>query len=559
MSPLRFLLLLEAVLLLAAGVAAAIGLFLRFLAFQPAADDAKILAKLRQAGFTRSQRRITALLTFRGSAFRHRTVRKLEFMSPDLVHFRMSLDYSMPGHPACNSGASEPHFVPVVLVHKRKLSRVDLRDEDGGAVPIVNRDVEQCLVTHLLSLLWADHFPDVSEGLTPSAVASMYRMVEASPEISIQHYRLMCAALPRVSDARKLRDFLRVASRFVRSAQLFALVESHDAPTRRILKVAFLDDAPWRYSNVSGATTAFVNRLVGAPLASLAERVVAKTNPSLQSQMEEQAAGKARAAELGAPFGSEPPSRPFRNLCLDLKGLARGLLSRAGLMSRPYGGEFSAFHSQSEHLEVGAPPGTMFSGGHLKRVAADSSETPVMTLDTVRRGALVAHLYCSHNGTVNEGPGIREFEVRLRARPRGWLLHVLTSLGLCAILLAAAWAKRADLVTGGSSNLVAIALGIGAVAVVYLARPNEHAMATRLLEGPRLALVATALATLGQISLLALSPGQLDDASSVAGPTFAEDGWIAVVVATCAVAVVALNYVGWVAGAIVSLLRKDDR
>lgn len=200
----------------------------------------------------------------------------------------------------------------------------------------------------------------------------------------------------------------------------------------------------------------------------------------------------------------------------DLEGLGRGLLSRAGFMSRPYGGQFSAFHAASEHLEVSAPPGTLFSAGQLVTISKDSQP---QVIDSVRRGSSVAHLHCAHSDT--DSSGAREFEVRLRAAKRGWLLHALLSVLVTTALLGAAWTKRIDLIRDANADagLIAISLGVGAVAVVYLARPNEHAMATRLLEGPRIALFATAAAALATITLLPLVPGDPHSPATFDGPS----------------------------------------
>jgi hypothetical protein len=233
--------------------------------------------------------------------------------------------------------------------------------------------------------------------------------------------------------------------------------------------------------------------------------------------------------------------------------MCRGLLSRAGIVSRKYGGTFSPFVARSEHLEIEAPPGTYFSGGRLR-----SCDDGIWTdADVIRRGVKRAHLMssASTNSSAGLANHLRVFEIRLRASRRGWLLAAFSIAFMITLLLSFVWERRGDLGDSTAATVIGIALGIGAASVAYLVRPGEHTMTTRLLEGPRIAVALTGVAALIAMALLAF-PSHSSNKMGHLGWGYKSDGWVPLVIATVGLALLLGNYLGGIVGWALGLRRR---
>lgn len=514
--------------------------------------------KLRR-GFSQAQLLETAALMFQGPRWRQRSVRKLRFLSPESVEVHVSLDFVVPRDTTLLPLApDDDSIVPLLLVTKEKLSTLDLRDESGNALPILNRADENELTTILMSGLWAEYFPHEDSFLDDEVIESLRRIVRLPAALAADDYYRLLALLEAFTPAgeeaveankdegrlsrdevtERLREFVLIVRQFIPAAQLYAVVPRLKPGARRILKLSFRDSAAWQGVTPWGAGWAFVRGLAETLVLPRIARFMARRDAVLRERLEVQAQGREIAESLGAATLEQSPGT-LDSLIRNLKSSVLGALSRLGIMSRPYFGQFSTFFARAEHLEVEAPPGTHFSGGSLSMLERSDQSERRRTIDRVRRSSTHAHLYT----TFADGDGPRQFELRLRAQRRGWLLSgTIATVSVTAVLLSA-YLERVAVADAAAAELISIVLGVGAVAVVYLARPNEHPMTTRLLEGPRLALACSAMAALASIVLMALDVA----AQTRGGFTFSRSGGWPLAVASASAALFLLNYAGaWI-------------
>lgn len=514
--------------------------------------------------FSQPQLLETGALMFQGPRWRQRSVRKLRFLSPDSVAIRVSFDFVVPEDEILPPlRPNEQSIVPLLLVTKEKLSTLDLRDESGAALPILNRADENELTTILLAGLWSEYFPNQEWLLDEEVVDSLRRIVRLPPSLAADEYYRFVALVVQPSSLQheedstvtdvqtrflsedapdRLREFFLIVQRFITDAQLYAVLPRLQPGSRRILKLVFRDSAPWRRVTPWGAVWLFVRGLAETLVLPRIARHLARRDAVLRARLEVQANGHDIAVDVGAATRETRPGT-LEDLAQNLRSSLPGMLSRLGIMSRPYAGEFSTFFARAEHLEIEAPPGTYFSGGWLSMLEDTEQGEMRRPLDKVRRGATHAHLYTAFA----DGSGPRQFELRLRAQRRGWLLSATIATVTVATILTVAYVERATITDAGTAALISIVLGVGAAAVVYLARPNEHAMTTRLLEGPRLALAAAAIAALGAILLMALDVA----GSTRTALTFSRSGGWPLAVASVSAALFVLNYVGaWIGRAV---------
>jgi len=493
---------------------------------------------------------IATMLTLAGPTWRHRCVTRIDNVSPNIVRVRVKVDYTVPDDAALaatGSGlrveAKEALIVPLCLVAKRKLSDVELHDESGRLQPILTRADETELMTLILLTLWMS-VPGAPEFST-EAVRWLHQVVQEEPGAAGFSFARLVMALPDVPDdlIAHRDDFVATVRKFVRYAHLFAEVEGLAPGSRHVFTVSFKDLAQWSDATVWQAGYRFA-RHIGAWATGrlpLIPRLLGSNGEDLQRAL------NLLADDLSVGRPTPPPGRflgVLKVFVLDLWSSLMGLTSRLGITAKCYVCDLPTFWAQSEHLEVDAPPGVYFAGGRLRSAAFDAASETVLwhVEERVPRGSRTAHLYSSFN-TAHVA---RRCELHMRALRRGWLLNAFICTAAITALLAVIHTNRDALATDGAT-VAAVALGAGAIGAVYLSRPDEHVMTSMLLEGPRLALGATALAALWSITTLAF--GTTD------GPGWTSDsqGAVTLTISATSFGVLALGYAGSMLGWLLSI------
>ena len=162
----------------------------------------------------------------------HRRVESIEIIDADLFRRRTSVDFT----PTTPAGLPSPTHAPIALLAKRVLSRFDLRDEAGGAVPLATSDENAAFAAaHLLAiaaevtgeppserleeLCWR-----VARGDQPAALEAMGKIAtEVEPEEARQ----------ALGGSERFRNTLKTY------ALGFAVVVKVGDPSRRVLKFAY--------------------------------------------------------------------------------------------------------------------------------------------------------------------------------------------------------------------------------------------------------------------------------------------------------------------------------
>jgi hypothetical protein len=528
-------------------------LFSRRLTALFAAPKAILADPLSQGEFTYEQLNAAGALMFQGELWRQRSVRKVEFLSPNVIRARISLDFETP--PTGKGGLSRCDLlIPLFLAEKVKLADIDLRDESETAIPILNRSDEARFVTLLLFSFWEQLFPSTPIDPDSDIAKVLYRVVKEDPSTAELAYFLLLALLVELrmkapgmptrgyNIEDNFKSFATAVHYFIRGAYLFAWLSDAEVGERRILKLALETDAQWQLQSVWSIAENW-DRRIQNPI----DKDVRKFLEA--SELDDKSiryilVGSGFDSKARTIYSIEEPGA-LHGLIRDVLAMGRGLLSRVGIVSRKYGGTFSPFVSRSEHLEIEAPPGTYFTGGRLRSCERGQwSET-----DVIRRGVKRAHLMSSlsSNSSAGLANDLRVFEIRLRASRRGWLLAAFAIALVITMLLLFVWERREDLAGSTAATLIGIALGIGAASVAYLVRPGEHTMTTRLLEGPRIAVALTGLAALIAIALLAF-PTASPNRKGHFGWGFTSDGWVPLVIAAVGLAILVGNYLGGAIG-----------
>ncbi len=79
----------------------------------------------------------------------HRRVETVSFLDGSSVHRRMSVDFDLPGEEA--RPRTGPPLVPLTLLEKRPLVNLDVRDESGAALAVLNAEENGFVAWSLLA------------------------------------------------------------------------------------------------------------------------------------------------------------------------------------------------------------------------------------------------------------------------------------------------------------------------------------------------------------------------------------------------------------------------
>jgi hypothetical protein len=412
---------------------------------------------------------LTSLLLFEGTRWRHRSVTKLTIRDQATVRWQVSTDFTVPerfdpdpDEAAISSPRKGAVYVPVALVSKRKLSGVDLFDESGTRVSALNRDHEQQLTLNMLIGLWRSYVPSETDDIDEihvrriinddgKHVEYVWRASALIADLLMLEPREAKACLAmlredgifdRIPNEKHRSNFLDVLSLLVRAAVLYGVFSGLTPGDRKVIKVAFEDELP---------------------------------SPNLRRT---------------------PTTDRSRRDIVEI-----GLQS-LGIKSTPlYWRVSGAAGVQSYHVEADAPDGLVFIDGFVadESAIADSDrpwwralrkpEYFTARLDTVRPDSVRAHLHPGR--AVKDGALL--YGLFLRAKRRGWMRAAVTTCAFIAIALLAIAIDITRLYRVDRATTVAGAiLAVGTIAAVFLSRPTEHHLTSRILLGARILLFVSA-------------------------------------------------------------------
>lgn len=150
----------------------------------------------------------------------------------------------------------------------------------------------------------------------------------------------------------------------------------------------------------------------------------------------------------------------------------------------------AAENTQSYHFEIEAPAGVMIASASLVAGRPNEDHEPP-SWDHVAGGFPVVGLHACDvpNGSLSQA------QVQLRLNRRGWLT---ASLLACLLSTALLWATALTATRGDRSTVATAILTITAAVIVFVVKPTEHQMASRIVTSVR------ATATISMFLLVAV-------------------------------------------------------
>jgi hypothetical protein len=178
------------------------------------------------------------------AAWVHRRVESIELVDERIVRRRVSVDFT----PGALPGIPSPALVPIALLSKQVLSRFDLRDEQGGSVPLATSQENAAYAArHMLNL--AEEA--MGEPPSPRLQELCWRVARGEPADAWQAVE----EIAHDFEPEQARRALRKSDRFRAAASTFAshfavMVEVEVPGRRRLIKFAYdqlvIDKLTWR-------------------------------------------------------------------------------------------------------------------------------------------------------------------------------------------------------------------------------------------------------------------------------------------------------------------------
>ena len=397
--------------------------------------------------------------------WRHRIVQQCTPLDDFRMQYRISADFTVPPQvaptrpsakktevdrdqsPAVDQ-APEPLelYVPLAFVQKRLLGDLDVRDEHDHALPALNLEHEQFLTEVLLTRHWLHHRTKGPIGGSRDELREKLRSLIAC-QVPERAEAILSELRTTPAWAAMAKPDQETFARSLRSltteSMLFAHLPSATPGQRRVIKLSYTDEFPQAPSRRGH---------------------LARLNPLRILR--------------------------FIRFARFLRWL--GLYPTALVFSIPVD------HAASFHLEVTAPTGLAFVDGFLRQRGQ-----PVRD-EGVPAGAPVAHLYV---GPEHDGNDPIEARLLLLPERGGWTnVAIVTAVFVAAAVTFAARHINELLMYHNAVPASGVLPAVGAVAVVYLARPFEHRLTSRLLAGARTLLVGIGAAAAATTAGLLLVP-----------------------------------------------------
>jgi hypothetical protein len=378
------------------------------------------------------------------AAWVNRRVETIEFVEDTTVRRSVSIDFTFPAREMLAVPIAEGAeiFVPLQILQKQTLMHLDVTDEQGASLSVVNSRLNgEVSGRGLVRLFSALMGPPTSATLAESA-ATRLRGIAALPAAAA-HHELEQLLMPGTS----LAGFLGIQSkrerpevRIVRdlAGGFMQLVSLRYEPGRsRVIKVAYDQEQSWHVPD---------------------------------------AASRAQ----------------------------RALASVGGWPRLPEFTEISVGSAMSYHVEVVAPPATEIIDGVVRGVRYDGDEDKETAFaEVVRvksRARAHVHLPLLTGAEMRLPPAVQDERRVLRRNDlasvsvallvrRGGVMPAASMIAVSTFVLLVLCCFRVSSLDGQTS--AAILLLLPAVFSAYLSRPGEHAFTTRALRGVRLAAIAS--------------------------------------------------------------------
>jgi hypothetical protein len=359
-----------------------------------------------------------------------RRVERVSFRDDRTVVRRVSMDFAIPGQAPRYRvpGGGMVCLLPLTVMRRKTLVNFGLTDANGQALSLVSLRHNQALTEQMILAL-----AEVTPGVRPTA-----EIEEFANAIAFGSQARLTAAFDAAHrnhagpDVRRLledRGAERLLRRLANNFLLLVTVDV-DGPLRRIVRFEYDEPLTLTYKKSGYDSDLKEYRAESRPLA-----------------------------------GWHP-----RRLAASL-----GLIPTVIRFPTP-----AAENTTSYHFEVEAPPGVVIQSASM--VAGRPNEHCPPSWDHVAGGLPVVglHVVDVPNGSMSR------VQVALRLSRRGWLTTtVLAALTTTALLFAVALFRSPS---GSTTSDVATALlTITAAVVVFVAKPPEHQMASRLVTTVRLA------------------------------------------------------------------------
>jgi len=409
-----------------------------------------------------------------------RRVEQLEFLDTTAVRWRVSIDFVVPGRaPKINYGFGEFRLVPVTVLPKDDLVAFDLRDEQGAAMWLPTSEetsgrlAPALVVVARHVLRKADHLDELPS--LPSTLArDLEQIVAKAPKQHREAYKPFAVAAARI-EAESCKDELRKASRRLGAVRFWDFCGKWDASRNWARAQDALADA-LQAMRAAHQLPGTVDELAGEVAYKL------MSNRAFRSQLEE----LAQNFVVHVAVSSKPGVRRIVKLTSERsvsfwsrRGLWHRLWQTLGWRCWPLEVEMGG-RGGSHHLEVATPAGV-----DVVRVRA------VRTGQRTRAEVPLTFPGFSPHVPVwvpGKPPPRYRATIFVRVSRSGWLgasllvavvialVMVLGSLNLRVLFGASAGALPGD--AGTAATLLLALLGVIAI---WLVRPGEHPLATRLL------------------------------------------------------------------------------
>lgn len=169
--------------------------------------------------------------------------------------------------------------------------------------------------------------------------------------------------------------------------------------------------------------------------------------------------------------------------------------------------------ARTYHFEAEAPPGLRIAEAKL---SDDGHDEAVEDRGFLRR----VHLYRQDAAVAGAGTALMRLQVTAGFGSGALIAAFLTTVALFAC------AGFADKIATNPTSAPALLLILPGLIASYIARPEQHALTTRLLAGARLLLLASALLAYGAAAKLALSGGPVIGQTEIAHRAHSLRTWL---------------------------------
>ncbi len=403
----------------------------------------------------------------------HRRVETCELVDDRTARRRVSLDFTISQSEADPAGLPDPvHAVPLAMLAKAPLRNFDIYDEDGTPIPVFTTGQAQKVAT---------------AGLTAAARNAFALADDVPPERDLGE--VVLRDLERIvtcdaDDDETLRE-IRRAQEVVRPADA-ELPDPTDPEKVRAQRE--LERAIFERNRVMGnpAAAGLIESLQSNFLLLAQTSVAIGERRILKFTFEE----PINARQEGSPPSSARQLASWRaRAWAAVRAEARWLGVRLGWLAETVSLSCpTAQWSRSFHIEMAAPAGLEITEARLYSGTASLSDRVSGPLNRVHLHLRDSAAPVAERTTQTEPYAV----VYLRAQRSGFLLPAFLASLVTPVLLFFGSLRLPDLAREVEAAATLLLLGPGLLAV-YLARPAEHALASRLLSGVRLLLLLSGL------------------------------------------------------------------